>query len=308
MQISRRTINHYSMSPVIFHYHIFKNAGTSFNHSLQEAFGPDFLEYDPPTGCEVLSSEEVTDFILRHHQVKAVSSHQACFPIPQPAGRMVHTTLLLRDPIARVRSIYLWERNKNIDTPGAVKAKELDFKEYVHWRLKTTPTMLCNYQVHYCSRTRENAHENLPGEAEFKLACANLDRVSAVGTVESYQAWLSLVKAVVQTSFPDLNLMVARKNVSEKKVSSDKLNIMSRLVEDLGHDLVAQLLASNQLDMRLHQVAEAILHRKLAEWNIDSTLQTTYEQALRPAVLPEEKKTVKYFSFLPFLKFRKKER
>src|SRR5207249_3356148 len=97
--------------------------------------------------------------------VRAISSHQAAPPAPTIRGREVFTSILIRDPIARIRSIYEFERGQQISTPGALKAKELDFKGYVDWRLKTSPAMLCNFQVHFCSRTA-STRGVVPGEKE----------------------------------------------------------------------------------------------------------------------------------------------
>jgi len=59
----------------------------------------------------------------------------------------------------------------------------------------------------------------------------------------------------------------------------DETTILEELVRDLGHKLADRLLQANQLDMLLHQVADAMLTRRLAERGVDSALRNAYADA-----------------------------
>src|SRR2546421_347714 len=80
---------------------------------------------------------------------------------PKIRGYTVISSILIRDPVARIRSIYAFERQQATVSPGAQKAKELDFKGYVEWRLSNSPVMFCNSQVHFCSRTKESVSDQI---------------------------------------------------------------------------------------------------------------------------------------------------
>ena len=249
--------------PILIHYHIFKNAGSSFEWALEHTFGQGYCSLDSSSPHGFVSARDLTEFASRHPEIYAISSHQAAPPAPKIRGREVLTSILIRDPIARIRSIYSFERAQQAPTPGAIKAKELGFKEYVEWRLKTSPAMLCNYQVHFCSR-QIKTRGGIPGRKELEMAIANLDSISVVGTVARYDEWLGLAQRILSRTFPNISLSVTRQNTTTGADLS-KAAILEQLIGDLGESTAEYLLQNNQLDMCLHQIADALLTRRLAE-------------------------------------------
>ena len=196
---------------LLIHYHIFKNAGTSFEWALEQALGKGFRSFDTSSPGGFISGRNLREFAGRNPEVKAISSHQAAPPAPGIPGRELVTSILIRDPIARVRSIYAFERRQHASSPGAVKAKELNFKQYVEWRLETSPALLCNFQVHFCSRTEDN-RMLAPGREYLEEAIANLDTISIVGTVARYGEWLALAQKILSGLFPNVTLPFSRQN------------------------------------------------------------------------------------------------
>jgi hypothetical protein len=265
--------------PLLIHYHIFKNAGTSFEWALKRALGRRFCTYDPTAPNQLLSSADIIRFVKRRPETEAVSSHQATLPTPKIRGREVVSSILIRDPIARIRSLYSFERRQEASTPGALKAKELDFKGFVEWRLSTAPAMLCNYQMHFCSRIKGARHKGGLDEALLRKAIANLDQIDIVGTVERYSEWLALAQSILSTAFPNILLSVTRQNVTVARRETTEAAILDDLVNDLGETLADYLLENNKFDMRLHQIADAILTRKLAENGVAVTLIKAYVDA-----------------------------
>ncbi len=265
--------------PLLLHYHIFKNAGLSYEFSLEQNFGERFRRYDEAPGT-VLSGDDILDYVMGAPELAVVSSHQGTLPAPNIPGRDIVTSILIRDPIARIRSIYSFERRQKKTLPGSTRAKELDFKGYVEWRLATAPWILCNFQVHFCSRTKATKRFFMVDESHLQKAIANLDAVHIVGTVKRYSDWLALAQIVLAEKFPDISLKVVRKNVSDtNREKIDETTILDELVRDLGHDLADRLLQANELDMFLHQVADALLTRRLAERGADSALRNAYADA-----------------------------
>ena len=251
-----------SMSHLILvHHHIFKNAGTSFNHALKQNFGANFLEFDLPKG-EIVTQDILDDFITKNPQALAISGHHICLPTPQGENYQTISSILLRKPLARIRSIYNFERKQDAQTSGAIKAKELNFKEFVEWRLATSPFVFCNYQTLYCSRTDKTKPKYIPTEKDLELAIRNLSQCTVVGTVERYQESLEIANERLKEFFPDLNLAYVHKNVTSKSVPSDK-EIREGLVEDLGEDMVAKLEEMNQLDEQLYKVADVTLSNQI---------------------------------------------
>ncbi len=266
------------MKPLLLHYHIFKNAGSSFEAALQQSLGSSFASFDSPSPRGFVSGDDLREFARERPDVRAIMSHQAAPPAPEIDGREVLTSILIRDPIARIRSIYAFERAQQSDTPGATKAKELDFKGYVDWRLETAPAMFCNSQVHFCTREAAGRARRI-GPDDLRAAIARLDGVSIVGTVARYEEWLALAQQILAGPFPDLKLESKHLNVTAARQASERA-ILDQLIDDLGASTTEHLLGNNQLDMTLYQVADSILTRKLAEQGVMLNLARSYSKAL----------------------------
>jgi hypothetical protein len=274
-----RSTTSWRRRPLLVHYHIFKNAGSSFEWTLEKALGTRFRTYDSTASKGILSSTDIIKYVTHRPETEAVSSHQATLPAPKMRGREVVTSILIRDPIARIRSIYVFERHQEASTPGAMKAKELDFKGYVEWRLSSAPAMLCNYQVHFCSRTKGSRNKEVLDESHLRRAIANLDQINIVGTVERYSEWLALAQSILSKAFPNILLSATRQNVSGTGRETTEAAILNDLVNDLGRTLAEHLLEGNKLDMCLHQVADALLTRRLAEESVGIALINAYTEA-----------------------------
>ena len=263
-------------APLLIHYHIFKNAGTSFEWALERTFGDRFRRYDSPNPGGLVSSRELARLVRAEPHLAAISSHQAVPPAPRILGRKVLTSILIRDPIARIGSIYAFERGQKVETPGALKAKELDFKSYVQWRLATSPAMFCNYQVYFCA-----GRKLLFGDCsqrDLEAAIIRLDGIDIVGTVRRYREWLALAQAMLGENAERLSLETAHRNRSDSGSSESEAEIHARLVRDLGSELTAELLRRNELDMCLYQVADALLTRRLAERSVLNELRNAYSK------------------------------
>lgn len=276
--------------PLLIHYHIFKNAGTSFEWALEQALGRDLHRYDKPVAGGFVSSSDIVRYAGAHPDARAIASHQAAPPAPRIRGRQVLTSILIRDPIARIRSIYAFERLQISDSPGSKKAREMDFKGYVQWRLRATPRMFLNYQVHFCCHHGGKSH-SLVSQFDLKKAIAALDGIDIVGTVERYEEWLRLAGSVLADSFEPIVLPCVRHNQTRSAAVQSEAEILDHLVGDLGSDLAQQLLEQNELDMRLHQVADSLLSRRLAERSVSIKLRDAYgsERATREVTSEPER-------------------
>lgn len=253
------------LRPLLVHYHIFKNAGSSFAFALRSAFAQRFREYDSAFPRGRLSPAELADFVAEHPEVDAISSHQAILPPPEIPGRRTLGSILIRQPLARIRSMYEFEQRQEADTPGADKAKETNLKGYVEWRLATYPVAICNFQVHFCSRGKLPSPADEPGQSQLATAIANLEQLDVVGTVERYEEWLALAQHTLVSLFPGISLVSARVNASGGTGLADKSALLEALAEELGEELLDYLIEANQLDLRLHEAADAILTRNGGE-------------------------------------------
>lgn len=195
---------------VVLHYHLFKNAGTSFDTILQDNFGDRWVtkEFAPP---EHGHPELVADWIRQHPDADAFSTHTAFGPIPKLDGINVVSVLFLRDPIERIRSVYKFEQSQNISTWETTLAAEDSFEGYVRARLAVQGDRQCrNFQT-------DRLASYVPGlEPELDRAIMGLKELSLVGFVDDFDQSITQLAAILRPYFPEFAWKQVRENASPK--------------------------------------------------------------------------------------------
>jgi len=167
---------------ILIHCHIFKNAGTTFDWSLQRTFGQAFIDHrdDEPmrTGAAYLGPYLQEQ---RQGQLKALSSHHVRFPLPELENIKLIPLVLLRNPIDRAGSVYSFERQQKSNSPGAINAKKLTFPEYIDWRMEPQANgVLRNAQVRSTGPTQEI---NIIKAQDYATALARIKNYFLFGLV-----------------------------------------------------------------------------------------------------------------------------
>ncbi len=251
--------------PRIFHYHIFKNAGTSVEKLLLENFAGKFSAFDgiDPSSC--LPAEETLAHVLAHPEVIAFSSHQAKLPPPRVEGSDFLSLIFIRHPIDRAASIYSFEKRRLL--PGletSARAGDLSFREYVEWFLDEKPTRnLFDFQTLYCS-SKTDYYKTLVTSADFEEAEDRLREIAMVGVVDLFDESMELFATTLRGMFPGIAFRGERENASEGR----KLTLAERLEDierDLGPALHQRLCECNQFDMALYDSARALLNQRLSK-------------------------------------------
>lgn len=249
-----------SPRPVLCHFHMFKNAGTSLDGALKREFGAAFAEYDGPRPNYALSPGEVRAFVEPRPALRAFSSHQVRFPLPEIPDVVWLPLILLRHPLDRVASVYRFERKQRSKSPGALQAKQSDLTGYVRWRLgQGRHNLLCDFQTAFLS---SNPAEGLRC-ADLPAATDRLEAAALAGTVERMDESLACAEPALRAHFPGLDLSYQRRNVGRDR----KATLAERLDElrdELGAALYAELEERNARDFRLHAHATALLDARLA--------------------------------------------
>lgn len=236
---------------IIIHGHMFKNAGTSFDWSLARSLAGGFIDHrddeDMQGGAGYLER-----WLRATPHCRALSSHWITPPLPQAEDLQLHLCLLLRDPIERSRSVYQFERaQQGVDTPGAVRAKQMDFRQYIQWQMQPMPgPVVKNYQTRYCSG--DYLGDDL--EAMYVRARDLLLKTSTVGLVHRYDESMVLFEYMLRPFFPSLDLSYLKQNV----LSEEQTDVVQRrraVLAELG-EVGSELLAANEYDLRLLQLAE----------------------------------------------------
>lgn len=213
---------------IILHYHLFKNAGTSLDQVLIENFGDRWVstEFRMNTGD---NSAEVADWIRANPDAVAFSTHTALGPVPEIEGVKVISVMLLRDPVARIRSAYRFERKQVADTWGAQLAKETDLEGYVTARLARPQDRQCrNFQAHRLASLA-------PGEgSELDRALVGMERLSVIGLVEDFDGTLARLAAALKDDFPEFKVRSVQANTTTPRPETEDDRRVNALLEEVN--------------------------------------------------------------------------
>lgn len=152
-------------------------------------------------------------------------------PIPAIAGVRIVSLVLLRDPIERIKSAYLFERAQDADTPGARLAKETDFDGYVRTRLSWPNDRQCrNFQTGRLATM-------VPGpEPELERARAALERITVVGRVEAFDAAMERLARTLHPAFPGFVPLPVKANTSRPNAIKAHIATQSARLDESNQD------------------------------------------------------------------------
>ena len=254
------------MRVVIAHGHIFKNAGTTFDWSLQRNFGDGFLDHRDDKNMRERGASHLLALSREQTGLRAVSSHFLCRPLPTAEDIRFEPVYFLRHPLERIASVYAFERQQDADTPGARAAKKMNFRRYVAWRMQAEVSRtIRDYQT--CNIAGKHENERLR-EVNFRTlngAIDNLWGMRCVGVVDRYDESMVAFEHALQDPFPDLDLAYVKQNVrSGRWASPDFAGKINKTLRLLGN-LRAQVLANNSFDMALYRFANQKLDEAIRE-------------------------------------------
>jgi len=239
--------------PVIVHFHLFKNAGTSVDRILQKEFGDRWVEIEGPDGRK-LDTATLIEFIRNNSQYDAISSHTAVVSVPVLEDIEIIPIFFFRHPIDRIRSAYDFEKKQDASTPGAKMAKQGNFEHYLDWRLSSDrPWQVTNFQAFRL----KDYHEITPAkqtkliERRAKLA---LEALPFVGLVEDFEISMSEFEGLIRRHFRNFNGSTLHENrTAESKILNDNL---SAFVNRIGQSVYDRLIECNKIDMDLYEVVK----------------------------------------------------
>jgi hypothetical protein len=242
------------MRDVICHYHIYKNAGTSFDHILQSNLGDRHLSFDGPFPFFTIDQEQLDRIILRKIDAVAFSSHQIQLPAPRSGVYRVHSVLFVRNPYLRAASIWRFKRTHPDGTETSARAAKLDFPAWVAACLDDPQevSQISNAQTRLIGAAfRERAAaRRMAGRMEYDLrrALDNLSGVTHVGRTETFAADATRIVARLNGfGFelqlpPDLHLNATSRDA---RPASERV---SDVLAVLGPELADRLVAANDQD------------------------------------------------------------
>lgn len=237
--------------PIIVHFHLFKNAGTSVDVILKNNFSSEWAEIEGP-GNKKLDPEDLARFIRENPNLKAISSHTAVISTPAYDDFEIIPIVFIRHPIDRIRSAYDFERVQDAQTPGAIKAKEGDFKHYLDWRLQCpAPWQITNF---HASRLKD-FHVFTPAlqlRENKERSLMALQALPFVGIVEQFDRSMEKFSEIIQESFPSFQCFSTQANTTSDPSASLKENL-DKFKKRISKPVYKQLCEINDIDFELYE-------------------------------------------------------
>lgn len=244
--------------PVIVHCHLFKNAGSTLDWSLQRQFGSQFIQHWDDASMRQGASF-LGPYIEHHAELSAISSHHVQLPLPVSEGFHVLPIIALRHPIDRARSVYDFERRQEADTPGAIQAKRLSFADYVRWRMQPdVGPIIRNFHCRFCAGTANSEID----EQAYMDSVALLTRTPLLVIVERYDESMLLLEDHLVKFFSTIDLSYVHQNETPEREGSLAKRVEA-VFDELGAELTTEFREKNHWDMKLYEDAQAILHERL---------------------------------------------
>jgi hypothetical protein len=233
---------------LILHFHLFKNAGTSLDFALRKFFGKAWAEHDEALGRWL--PEEVSDFVIAHPGIHALSSHTALLPAPDIAGVDVHSLLFVRHPIDRIRSVYDFQLRQNVENFATQTARRTDLAGFVRIFLdRQSDRSIRNFHVHRLALQVRDGDRS-----EVDRAVEAVQSLPFVGIVEHYDESLRLFQRGLARDFPGIRLEPTHRNITSPR-GLDLSQRLDRIREALGATLYEEVVEANQEDLSLYDVA-----------------------------------------------------
>ena len=254
------------MRPVILHGHIFKNAGTTFDWSLQRNFGERFLDHREDQQMLGAGRAHIEELLTGEQALRAISSHHMTRDLPAMQDVRFLQVYLLRHPLERIRSVYDFERKQPGLTPGAKAARNKSFRDYVQWRmLPDVAHTIRNYQTLYLAGNHTLASDTEIATRHFPAAVAHVRDDALVGLVERYDESMVVLEDSFKEGFPEIDLSYIPQNVSKSKwLNTKRRDPVAKILDELG-DLQRTVIDKNSFDLALYQIVAARLDARILQ-------------------------------------------
>jgi len=238
------------MRVVLFHFHLFKNAGTSIDKILEKNFGDKFTQKEFIFDTYERNVEEVQNWIKNEKDKVAFSSHTARLfnfeEFEKREGIKVIPIIFVRHPIIRIHSAYYFEREKqkDLDTLETAIARNTTLKGYIEIRWHIPNDYQCeNFHAHRLSDMYY--YENIP---LLDKALKAIETLPFVGLVEKFDKSLEKLELLVKEYFPDFKAEYVKENVMFDQSEDIKVRL-ERIREELGDEFYNKVLEKNKEDL-----------------------------------------------------------
>ena len=256
---------------VLLHYHIFKNAGTTFERVLDENYGDGHISFDGPFSFSVINQDQLCTIIQRHPSAIACSSHQIYLPPPSATQFRPIPVVFIRHPLLRIRSLFLFGKRameQELDT--LTRADPLaGLEEWINKKLSENLLQISNLQTSILAHCYNlpSKLEGVEGRAQLdlQLAINHLSVVPCLGRVEHFDTDVSsFTETLARYDIPFVYTKRKAENVSSPDHENTVEEQLRAMEQSLSPQTWEKLNWLNHQDLALYEIAHEMVEKRLA--------------------------------------------
>jgi hypothetical protein len=245
---------------VILHYHIFKNAGSTAEDILDHSFGERFGTLDTSLDAGLIQTVDLIRYLEERPAIRAFSSHQIRYPLPEAPGYLFFDICFLRDPLDRLRSFYDYFRQRpNPANPISNLANANAPGDFVAAMMAEQALFVRNNQVNLIACAGDSDE---PGEADLDLATRRMMAASFLGVVDCYRESVTAGAEALRQAFPELDYARPPVNVS-RGLEGTVAGRIDALRKACRPEVYEELLRLTALDRELVRRARSEVLRRM---------------------------------------------
>lgn len=242
--------------PVVLHFHIFKNAGTTIDFILKQNFGKRLVHLHGDRFDSSLSNPEVLTFLEQHPDVAAISSHHLRPPKPASEDFTFLDVIVLREPLDRLCSIYdFYGRSDQQNDPLTKPAKSMQLGEFIRFLESEYPHLVKNPQLNFVA----NGGGAIPNAQDLQRGTSLAMQAAILGVTELMDQCLVTAEFALGEELGKIDFSYLSQNVTldrGRKAASDRLR------EACGEKFYNEICEAHALDSELHRCATEEANRR----------------------------------------------
>jgi hypothetical protein len=243
--------------PTIFHFHLFKNAGTSVDALLRQSF-PESWEQREFEGNKAEIKLQTMQWFKTSDNLIAFSSHTAIYSKLMDNVRSFLPIIFVRQPLDRIESVFEFERRQGDNSFGSNLARENDLVDYIMKRNRVD-RQCRNFHITRFNQTLDALSSN-----SLEDALTALNHFPVVGVVDRFYDSMDLYRHQAAR----LGLSIASNEVhlnTTRETSTSLTERLAKLKERIGTTAYEHLEQENLDDIHLYNTAVLRLERQHSE-------------------------------------------